>query len=454
MQSSRSNKHPVSRTRSGKKVPSSRFSRLVSLGGLASRLAGNIAVEGSKKVAQGHRPRINELLLTPNNVKKVADKLATMRGAAMKVGQLISMDAGTMLPPELSAVFDRLRSDGEVMPATQLISVLEKNWGADWQSRFTQFSFKPIAAASIGQVHSAVCQDGRHIALKIQYPGVRESMDSDIANVVMLLRISGFIPKSLDIEPLITEAKEQLKAESDYWVEGEHLESVRHKLESYPRRDELITPLYYPDQSSRDILAMSFESGEPLEQSLTNAPQRHQIMELIFDLFFTELFDFGLVQTDPNLANYLYQSDTQKLVLLDFGAVRSYTPDFVRDYWSAIEAAVEEDEEQLAAALGKLGFFNTSAAVANKPIILAIFMLAVEPLRCEGMYSFGSSNIALRIHELGMSISKDPDAWHTPPPDVLFLHRKMAGLYLMAARLDTQVDVRSIFLKTQRQMNL
>lgn len=449
-----STSHPensIASRKSGKKVPSSRFSRLASLGGLAGRLAGNIVLEGGKQLVKGQRPRVNELLLTRANIKQVADRLATMRGAAMKVGQLISMDTGTLLPAELSLIFDRLRSEAIVMPATQLVDVLERNWGEGWQDRFTQFSFKPIAAASIGQVHSAVTQDGRHIALKVQYPGVRNSIDSDIANLVMLLRMSGFIPKSLDIAPLIEEAAQQLRAESDYWLEGEHLENFRVQLESYHRQDELVVPLYYPDHSSQDILAMSFEEGVPIEHFSSNDPQRHRVMSLMFDLFFAELFTFRCVQTDPNLANYRYQPDTQKLVLLDFGAARSYSKHFTDHYWAAIDASVDQDETALETALSELGFFNTGPAVENKSIILSIFMMAVEPLRCEGEYDFGASDLAQRIHEVGMMISKDPDSWHTPPPDVLFLHRKMVGLYLMAVRLGAVVDVRRIYLNVKNR---
>ncbi|MGS0729926.1 AarF/UbiB family protein, partial [Shewanella sp. 0m-11] len=152
------------------KVPSSRLSRLTSLGGLASRLAGSIAVEGAKKLSQGQSPKLQDLVLTPTNIGHIADKLAQMRGAAMKVGQMLSMDSGELMPKELSALLARLRSDAKIMPHKQLVAVLKQNWGEDWLAPLAHFELRPFAAASIGQVHQATLANGNKLAVKVQYP--------------------------------------------------------------------------------------------------------------------------------------------------------------------------------------------------------------------------------------------------------------------------------------------
>ena len=194
-------------TLSSSAVPSSRLGRLVRLGGMATGVAGNMLMAGAQQLAQGKRPKLSDLLLTPANALKITQQLSQMRGAAMKVGQLISMDAGDLLPPEMAAILARLRSDAHAMPQRQVQAVLTANWGARWQQRFASFSFTPVAAASIGQVHRATTLDGRDLAIKIQYPGVRKSISSDVDNVASLLRLSGLLPKSLDIAPLLMEAK-------------------------------------------------------------------------------------------------------------------------------------------------------------------------------------------------------------------------------------------------------
>ena len=215
-------------------VPSGRLARMARLGSLATGVAGGMIAEGARQLAQGNRPKVSDLLLTPANAKRVADELAWLRGAAMKVGQLLSMDAGDMLPAELTEILSRLRSDAKPMPLSQLAKVLDENWGKGWNTRFQQFSFQPLAAASIGQVHSAHTKDGRHLALKIQYPGVRESISSDVDNVAALLRISGLIPKGIDYQPLLEEAKQQLHQEADYLQEAAYIRRYQGLLADSP----------------------------------------------------------------------------------------------------------------------------------------------------------------------------------------------------------------------------
>jgi predicted unusual protein kinase regulating ubiquinone biosynthesis (AarF/ABC1/UbiB family) len=122
-------------------VPSGRWSRMAKLGSLAGGVAGNMLAEGARQFAQGKRPKINDLLLTPANARRVTEQLAQLRGAAMKVGQLMSMDAGEFLPPELAEILARLRANASPMPMSQVVSVLNANWGEGWDRHFQQFSF-------------------------------------------------------------------------------------------------------------------------------------------------------------------------------------------------------------------------------------------------------------------------------------------------------------------------
>jgi predicted unusual protein kinase regulating ubiquinone biosynthesis (AarF/ABC1/UbiB family) len=178
-------------------VPSGRLSRLGRLGSLTAGVAGNMALNGMAQLGRGQRPNLRDLMLTPRNVTRIADELAKMRGAAMKVGQLMSMDTGEMLPPELAQIMARLRSDAHFMPPAQLKSVLNAEWPAGWLGRFEKFDVRPIAAASIGQVHRGRLRDGREMAIKVQYPGVARSIDSDVSNVGALIRMSGLVPSGV-----------------------------------------------------------------------------------------------------------------------------------------------------------------------------------------------------------------------------------------------------------------
>lgn len=420
-------------------VPASRLSRLVRLGSLASGVAGNMLAEGAKQWAQGRRPKISDLLLTPANARRVAEQLAQLRGAAMKVGQLLSMDAGDLLPPELSEILARLRADARPMPMSQLVAVLETHWGEGWDRHFSRFSFSPMAAASIGQVHAAQDRNGRRLAIKVQYPGVRQSISSDVDNVASLLRFSGLLPKTLNIQPLLDEAKRQLHEEADYRAEAAHLMHFRALLADSP---DFLLPEVEESLSNGNILAMSHVDGEPVE-SLLNAPQgeRDRVVGRLFELLFREIFEFRLVQTDPNFANYRYDAAGRRLILLDFGASRAYAPSTVVAYRRLLESAASGNRAGISDAAEAIGYFQADIRDDHRQAVLDIFEIACDPLRHRGAYDFGRSDLAARIRDAGMALGMDRDFWHTPPADALFLHRKVAGLYLLAAKLGGRVDI-------------
>jgi predicted unusual protein kinase regulating ubiquinone biosynthesis (AarF/ABC1/UbiB family) len=423
-------------------VPSSRLSRLMRMGQMATGVAGNMLLAGARELAQGKRPKLSDLLLTPANAVKITQQLAQMRGAAMKVGQLISMDAGDLLPPEMAAILARLRSDAHAMPQRQVQAVLTANWGAKWQTRFEPFSFTPIAAASIGQVHRATTRDGRDLAIKIQYPGVRKSISSDVNNVATLLRLSGLLPNTLDIAPLLLEAKRQLREEADYLAEGTHLQRFADLLADAP---EFVVPSLHTDLTTAHVLAMSFVGGVPIE-SLTDAPQaeRDRIVRLLVSLLFRELFEFGLMQTDPNFANYRYDPVTGQLILLDFGATRSFAPAFGQAYRQLMAAAMEGDRRAMKQAAMAIGYFDERALPKHQTAVLDMMQMALEPLRHAGDFDFGHTDMVQRLRQAGMALGLDRDFWHIPPIDTLFLHRKLGGLYLLAARLKARVNVQQL----------
>ncbi len=426
-------------------VPGSRLARLARLGGLASGVAGGMLAEGVRQFAQGKRPSVGDLLLTPANARRVAEQLAQLRGAAMKVGQLLSMDAGDLLPPELSEILARLRSDARPMPMSQLVSVLNAHWGKDWDRQFQRFSFTPLAAASIGQVHAAQTTDGRQLAIKVQYPGVRQSIASDVDNVATLLRLSGLLPKSLNIAPLLEEAKQQLHDEADYLKEGAHLTHFRGLLE---KQREFLLPEVHAGLTTANILAMSFVDGAAIE-SLQAAPQaeRDRVLGLLFELMFREIFEFRRVQTDPNFANYRYDPASGRLVLLDFGATREFAAARVEAYRRLLSAGMRDDLPALNDAAAEIGYFQADIEARHRRLVLGILHQACEPLRHAGPYDFGCSDLALRMRDAGFQLGADRDFWHTPPVDALFLHRKIGGLFMLAAKLKARVDIRALFLQ-------
>lgn len=423
-------------------VPSSRLSRLTRLGGLASSIAGNVAAEAARQIARGQRPRIEDLLLTPANAMKVADKLARMRGAAMKVGQLISMDAGDMLPRELAEILGRLRSEAHYMPAVQLRHVLAHAWGPDWQNRFLQFDTHPIAAASIGQVHRAKTRDGRDLAIKVQYPGVRRSIDSDVDNVAGLLRMAGLVPKGVSIGPMLAEAKRQLHEEADYEREGRCLSQFGALLADRP---EFRVPELHPDLTTPNVLAMSYVEGRAVD-TVAFSPQaeRDRVMTLLIGLLFRELFEFRLMQTDPNFANYRHSPATGQVILLDFGATRAFSDEFAALYRRLLRAGLDNDRVRIRAAALEIGFLAGDTPARLEQAMLDMFDMSLQPLRHNGIFDFGASDLAIRMREAGMAMAEDHTHFRIPPMDTLYLQRKFGGIYMLATRLRARVNLRDL----------
>ena len=423
-------------------IPSSRAARLGAFGRLAGGVASGMLGEGARRLARGERPRMRDLVLTPGNVGRLADRLSHLRGAAMKLGQMISMDAGDLLPPELAAILAQLRSQAHRMPPEQLRRVLDSEWGPDWRRRFARFNATPIAAASIGQVHRATLPDGRELAIKVQYPGVRESIDSDVDNVATLLRVSGVLPRELDLAPLLTEAKRQLHEEADYEREAAQMTRFADWLDGHA---DYVVPRPLPELTTARVLAMDFIDGIPIE-ALADAPQeqRDAAMRDLMALVLREMFEFGAMQTDPNFANYRFQPDAGRLVLLDFGAARDVDPATAQGYRSLLSAGLSGDRDAVREAARAAGFLGEAAVARHRPLVDRMIDIVVTEMSRPGPFDFGDRGFVEVLREQGMEMAADRSTWHIPPVETLFVQRKVSGTALLAARLEARVDVREL----------
>ena len=423
-------------------VPSSRAARLGAFGRLAGGVAGGVLGEGARRMVRGERPRMRDLLLTPGNIGRVTERLSHLRGAAMKMGQMISMDAGDLLPPELSEILAQLRSQAHRMPPAQLRDVLDAEWGRDWRTRFARFDATPIAAASIGQVHRAVLPDGRELAIKVQYPGVRESIDADVDNVATLLRMTGALPRELDLAPLLAEAKRQLREEADYEREAAQMTRFADLLEGDPRYR---VPRPAPELTTARALAMDYLVGRPIEE-LESQPQdvRDAAMRDLIALVLREMFEFGAMQTDPNFANYRYDPESRQLILLDFGAARDVDPPTAESYRAIMRAGLSGDPDTVRELCVEAGFIGRTAVERHRALIDRMIGIIVTEMNRPGPFDIGDRAFVVTLREQGMEMAADRTTWHVPPVETLFVQRKISGTALLAARMKARVDVREL----------
>uniref|UniRef100_UPI0033405D10 ABC1 kinase family protein n=1 Tax=Sandarakinorhabdus sp. TaxID=1916663 RepID=UPI0033405D10 len=385
---------------------------------------------------------LSNLLLTPGNAKRLADELARLRGAAMKLGQLISMDDGDILPAELTQILARLRADADPMPKSQLEQVLVAGWGPNWRAQFRHFDDQPIAAASIGQVHQATALDGRDLAIKVQYPGVAASIDADVDNVAALVKMSGLVPSGFAVGALLEEAKRQLHEEADYVREGRMLARYGALVAGWP---DVAVPALASDLSTPTILAMGHVKGVAIDR-MAALPQaeRDRVMTLMLRLLMAELFDWGLMQTDPNFANYRYDLNTGRLVLLDFGAARE-VPDAIGEaYRTMLACGMAGDDEGLLAAMQGIGLIPAEAPAAMRATLVEMARDGFAPLRHDGAFDFGGNGLAANLKAQSASLIAAREHFTAPPPELLFIQRKIAGMYLLAAKLKARVDVAAL----------
>ncbi|HHF0487383.1 ABC1 kinase family protein [Vibrio diabolicus] len=423
-------------------LPTHRISRFSKFASLATRVAGNVIAEGTKQIAKGNKPKAKDLLLTPQNIARLTDQLAHLRGAAMKLGQMLSMDAGDVLEPELADILSRLRSNADPMPAKQLNGIMESSLGTSWKAEFLSFNFKPIASASIGQVHQAYSDAGDNLAVKVQYPGIRKSIDSDVDNVGTLLKVVGLIPESVDYKGLLEEAKKQLHDEADYTREAQFAIRYHDALKEHPH---FVVPKIHTESCSDSVLAMEFIDGVTIEHiEHYDQSTRDFVMHSLLELLFRELFEFKMVQTDPNFANYLYIESTRQIGLLDFGATREYSERFSAGYRQAFASVMNNDEQGLNDALEQIGFFSQTILPDQRQAILDLVKMACEPMLVDEPYDFKASGLAQKLREAGTILSMEQEYWHTPPADALFLHRKIGGMYLLAARIGAKVNIHQL----------
>ena len=424
------------------RVPTGRIERLARIGLLAGELAAGGMAEGVRRLAGSEGD--SGLFMTQGNAERLARRLSGMRGAAMKLGQMLSMEGDDLLPPEVADALAILRADGDAMPETQLRRVLGRAWGKGWQEKFSEFDWEPIAAASIGQVHRAVTRDGEELALKIQYPGVAQSIASDVDNLAATLRLSRLLPPDTDLTELFAEIKRQLRQEADYRQEAEHL---RRYGELLAEDDEFVVPRVHEELTTAHVLAMNRLMGLPIEDlrgAEHDQERRDRAGAALFRLVLRELFRFRFVQTDPNLANYLWLPKEERIGLIDLGAAREVSPLLASRYAELCRAGIARDRDRLADVATDIGFLPPDAFGEQREAVLDFVQLAAEPFATEGVYDFAASNLPSRAREDATELAFGHGFRKPPPPETIFVQRKLGGTFLLCARLGARFDAQRI----------
>jgi aarF domain-containing kinase len=423
----------------------SRSTRLVQLAaGLAKKeLEGRVtrAVDrGEALVKQAQQLRVQVA-----QAKEIVASLGQLKGAAMKAGQLLSMELRDVLPPEVIEVLSQLQASGATVEFEEIFSILREELGAERLATL-EISPTPLASASIGQVHRATFHgpDGtsHEVVLKVQFRGIAETIDSDLALLERIARLFLTVQlRHFDVTAVFDELRDVLLRETDYVHEADALERYRalaHQVKG------LRVPSVFRELSTKRVLCLSYERGVTLDAYLATNPSqaaRDAVTHQVLDLYFREFFEWGLVQTDANFANFLFRPEEGELVLLDFGATREYPPEFRAEYRKLLINTLSGDRAGALKAAQELSLIDPAEPAAAREAlhalletVLRVFQPAFQPVDFQDKRFVDEAAEKLKGYYGALTCSP-------PPAQLLFLHRKLGGVYSMGRALKARLQL-------------
>jgi len=447
-----------------------------------SRLAGNMAASVFSSREKRAESRKNAL---SKQAQYLVDELSKLKGSVVKIGQVMALYGEHFLPVEVTEALHTLEDKTSALEWPVIYDVLLREFGAA-KLRELAIDPVPIGAASLGQVHKATRRaDGAQLCIKVQYPGVAESIDSDIDSVAMILRMARIVSLGSEFDDWLDEVRSMMHREVNYRLE---LETTRRFGEMLKADKRYIVPKVFPEYSSGHAMTTSFEHGygiaDPQIEKLSLARRNH-LSKAALELFLKEVFCWGELQTDPNFGNYRIRlagaaqampvsdgmadeqtvSEHDKLVLLDFGAVQKYPDQFIKPVCQMIRASYENNLEQVIAGGIALKFMRREWPAAILEDFGKVCISVLEPLaksfdgvpdyalNSRGEYCWNGSDLPNRIAKRA-AVSAFNRYFEIPPKEFVFLNRKLVGVYTFVSVLNAEFngkDILSRYLYPERE---
>ncbi len=357
------------------------------------------------------------------NARRVVKSLGELKGAAMKVGQMLSLQEG-MLPPEVAQILSTLQKQAPKVPPEIMRFEVEGALGT-FDEIFESMEAEAFAAASIGQVHRARLRDGRDVAVKIQYPLIDQIVAADLKNLKILVGALWGLFSDIDFEPFWEEIRDRLVEELDYSVEAETMVRMNDLWADIP---EIIIPKVIPEASARNVLTMEYVEGmAPNEACAPETPQalRDRWGQVMLDFLLCGLFEHRLLHADPNLANFAFREDGA-VVVYDFGCVKRVPEALASGYSGLMLAVIENRREEIPEILETIGFIKVDGRLFPAEIADAYAAVLGRIVQEDSPYTFGSDDLVDAMMEVGMKYwSEFTDM--SFPSDAIFINRTFGG---------------------------
>jgi len=429
------------------------FARGLSVSLAGARAGGAFAVDRALRKLRGEDAGNEERLA--READRFAHSLGELKGSYVKIGQLFALLGEHFLPPALTAALHRLESQTEPLDWVHMEPVLAQGLGPRWAE--LDIDRSALAAASLAQVHrGSIRSSGQDIVLKVQYPELTEVLDEDFDAVVGMLRIARWIPAGRDFDCWLETMREQLHLETDYPREramARRMAGLLADPETRARLPQVHIPAYYPDYCSDTVLAMDYVLGNRVTSAkVAGLPQRvrDDLGRAMLKLFFTEVFEWGLMQTDPNFGNYLIDDRGSRLSLLDFGSVLELEPAVRLALVDTIVAGHRGDDDLLIDALTRLGCLRADSTDYARETFRGFVRHLLEPLRhpdqlpseylnSAGQYSWARSDLLARV---GRKAAGSAASRHftMPSGEFALIARKLTGVFTFIAVLGAEFN--------------
>ncbi len=408
--------------------PVTKGRRFLRLAGMTASVAGRYAGSRLKSMFQSpeqaarDRAAVNE-----QNGTRIAETLGELKGAVMKVGQMASI-ATDVLPRELAEPLKALQKQAPPMAYEVIAEQIVSELGSPPEMLFSRFERKPFASASIGQVHRARTDDGREVVVKVQYPGVDEAVDSDLAHLKLVLRASGLIkvPKQA-LDSMFAEIRARLHEELDYCNEADNVRAFRAQHAGDPT---VVIPEVVGERSAQRVLTLTYEPGDGIDDlDVAGYPQdiRDRIGINLFQLFAAQLFDHHNLHADPNPGNIAFRPDGT-IILYDYGCVKKVKPEIATAYLQTIEAGLREDYDRVERGLLALGVRNPDGPAVEHAFYKDWRDAFALPFLRSPVFEYAKSTMHEEVVKLVPGALKRMDSFQ-PPPELVFIDRAVAGHY-------------------------
>jgi predicted unusual protein kinase regulating ubiquinone biosynthesis (AarF/ABC1/UbiB family) len=418
--------------------------RSVRLGGLVSRVGVSLLARRLGDIGRSDdERRVREAENLVRNARRVVATLGEMKGAAMKVGQMLSLQEG-LLPPEVSEVLAALQQQAPKVPAEVMRYEVEGALG-DVDTHFAHLDHEAFAAASIGQVHRGRLHDGREVAVKIQYPLIDQIVRADLKSLKHLVGSLVAMVSDVDFEPIWAEVRDRLVEELDYAVEAN---TMREMANLHGDIAAIVIPEVVPELTTSTVLTMTYEpamgAAEACSEAFDQACRDRWGAEL-FEFLLRGLLDHGVLHADPNLANFGFREDGS-LVVYDFGCVKRLPRGLVRGYarlFSVVSTGQWGDVPDILHDMGVRRRDGTPIAADLTDPYAEILSRVVDP---ERPYTFGDDDMPRELMEIG--IDQIPETTDLDfPSDIIFVNRTFGGHLGNLGRLRATADWREMILR-------